>query len=271
MALLGNYSVYSKSPGRFQSGTTISGDRANFNNASSARNMFYGGTSTQEIPQIASVPNGYIPPYSWVLPQSPGGMASYTLIKSIGSITNANLAQGMDISITETMSGVISNAGVNLLGSISGTISSSILLTTDVGAAVFLDAIITTSINVLSASLQNGTVSGAATIIGSCTVISADLAPGIGITANLTAGVSSFACNLVNGSLSIGALILATGSLTSDIAAFANMSADILPYTELSPQSLANAVWNEDLNQFNTQDTAAKTLKQIKSLTTAGL
>jgi hypothetical protein len=50
----------------------------------------------------------------------------------------------------------------------------------------------------------------------------------------------------------------------------AGVSATILPFTELSPESLANAVWNE-VTGTRPPGSFGNTVQQIKSLTTASL
>jgi hypothetical protein len=60
--LLGNYNVLSKGPGRALSGSTVSGDRSNFNKAGAARNMYV----NEYWSQYAAVPLGYTPGSAWV-------------------------------------------------------------------------------------------------------------------------------------------------------------------------------------------------------------
>lgn len=67
------------------------------------------------------------------------------------------------------------------------------------------------------------------------------------------------------------ATVNAEASLSPEMNATANMEADITPFTELSPQNLANAVWNSLASSYNESGTMGKTVKQIKSLTQAGL
>jgi hypothetical protein len=60
--LLGNYNVLSKGPGRALGGSTVSGDRSNFNKAGAARNM----NVNEYWSQYAAVPLGYAPGGAWV-------------------------------------------------------------------------------------------------------------------------------------------------------------------------------------------------------------
>ena len=68
------------------------------------------------------------------------------------------------------------------------------------------------------------------------------------------------------------AALQGSGTLTSsDLRAIAAISADITPFTELSPESLAAAVWNAAVAEFNATGTLGKTVSDIKKLTVAGL
>lgn len=80
--LLGNYSVLNKSAGRKLGGSTVSETRANWG-GNSRRNHFLGGFESQ-----TAIPQGYLPPYCFVLPQESGGMSMRAVAS--GSMT-ANL------------------------------------------------------------------------------------------------------------------------------------------------------------------------------------
>lgn len=76
----------------------------------------------------------------------------------------------------------------------------------------------------------------------------------------------------------LGALASAVAALqgsgtlaSSDLRATAAISADITPFTELSPESLAAAVWNAAVAEFNATGTLGKAVSDIKKLTVAGL
>jgi hypothetical protein len=60
--LLGNYNVLSKGPGQARGGSTVSGDRSNFNKAGAARNVFV----NEYWPGYAAIPVGYAPGSAWV-------------------------------------------------------------------------------------------------------------------------------------------------------------------------------------------------------------
>lgn len=98
MALLGNITALSRFPGRFVGGATLSGERANFNQSGSARNQF-----TALSPKGAT-PNGYLPPYSWIIPKTSGGLSSYNRISGASTMNAPELQ--LIINISASISGV---------------------------------------------------------------------------------------------------------------------------------------------------------------------
>jgi hypothetical protein len=99
LALIGNYSVFNRTPGRNISGATYSQTRSNFNSNSSNRNAIV------SFGNFVSLPLGYNHPYSWAMAEVQGGMASFTTISGIISNTSI-LALGSNITsdITATIS-----------------------------------------------------------------------------------------------------------------------------------------------------------------------
>jgi len=128
MGLIGNYSVLSKTCGFTLGGSTVSGDRGNFSNASANRNRHFGGFA-----QFNSTPSGYVAPHCWVLAKIGGGMATFRNIQGEGGVTAGNLAGGLNAVAPLTGSGTISNAALALILSAvaaltgSGTLTASIL------------------------------------------------------------------------------------------------------------------------------------------------
>lgn len=247
MALVGNYSIYSKSPGRFLGGTTISGDRANFNNSSNARNIYVGSGFNKKN----AIPNGYLPPASWVIPQTAGGMASYTALISSGSLENSNLAGGVNI-LADSLTGYLS---VTFVGEL---------------AAFLICA--ATGLGLLDFPTVLGVLQASSTITASGIINNASVSLLAFKTADLTGILSISNGDLTNASLL--AIANLTGSIVTDTAELkANglISADILPYTELSPQSLADAVWGKSLLDELDSGTYGKLIKQLKAMIAAGL
>lgn len=225
MALIGNYSVILKSPARFMSGTTVSGDRANFNRSSNARNFY----ANPVISNKSAVPNGYLPPASWVIPQKAGGLASYTALTALGTVTASNLAGGINV-VADSLTGFVSiNANGELVAS--GTAS-------------------ITGLGLLNTPIALGILNAAASVGATGLITNAAVALLAFQTASLT-----------------GKVVLTT----SDLRANGLMVADILPYTELSPESLADAVWGKSLVDELDSGTYGKLIKQIKAMISAGL
>jgi len=247
MALLGNYSVISKSPGRFMSGTTVSGDRANFNKSSNARNIY----SNTVINKKNAVPNGYLPPASWVIPQKAGGMASYTALTSTGTFENSNLAGGINI-LADTLTGYLS---VTSIGQLVASLTSTV-----------------TGHGILDLPTILGILQASSTVTASGLITNAALSLLAFKTANFTGVLAISEGDLTNASL-LAVANLTGGIVTTlgELEANALMTADILPYTELSPQSLANAVWGKNLLDELDAGTYGKLLKQLKAMIAAGL
>ena len=92
MALIGNNSVYFKSPCRYFAGSgALSCIRSNWNNNGSSRNIFTQAASSEtdyggRMPQCNSIPNGY-GMEAWTVPISDGGMATKRNITGSGTIT----------------------------------------------------------------------------------------------------------------------------------------------------------------------------------------
>lgn len=131
MALIGNYSVLSKQPGRAFGGTTQSCDRSNSNKHGAVRNQDY------SMDAKSSVPSGYTHPASWSLPQKSGGMASFTRVSAVVSST-ANLAAGINIQSSISSSITLSNADLGLIVSLIAALAASGTIT-DAAANAILD------------------------------------------------------------------------------------------------------------------------------------
>ena len=135
MALLGNYSVLNRMPGRTTVGSNFTGyvgTRANTSGAGGMRGRFYAHQNLG-FDKTSGQPNGYHPPYSLVIPQKSGGMSSYT--QSTGSISAvSNLAGGRNLTLTgATMAIAVSNAQLDQIASI---IASAALAITSSNAAL---------------------------------------------------------------------------------------------------------------------------------------
>lgn len=217
MGLLGNYSVLHKTPGRFLSGTVASGDRYNFSKTGMNRNRFF------SMSQFCGLPNGYLHPYSWLMPQYSGGMASYTQSSSAISNNASNLAGGRNLSGSSTIVITVTSAILDQIVSAVG--SSSITM---------------------AVSLAN-------------------LAAAAGVSASST--VSIAVSNAQLGAI-VSAIASANIVLTPDctITAKAFMEAEAGGATPLSPEGLANAVWEALKSDHQTEGTMAYELNKKLNL-----
>lgn len=215
MALLGNNGLFFKNPIRAMGGEA-SKVRSNFNTPGASRNLFAGQGITN---QRAAVPNGYRPPYSWIVPRIAGGLASYTLLTNRGDVTFGNLAGGRNGQATIANVGDITNAEGQLIAGIVATLSGS----GDFATAPTLAAILY----------------AAATLTG---------------TSNLDGGTLGALVELV-------AALQGLGTFDGSMTAKANLSAAITPFTTLSPENLARAVWAESMTDYNTANTFGKQLR----------
>ena len=117
MALIGNYNVFNKIPGRNLAGNATC-DRSDFNRAGASRNFYYADYSNFNLDNsknthplfVYSKQVGYVPPYSWNISQYGGGMA----INAVGtSILNLPLIPQQPIQASLYGSGTIA---ANILG-----------------------------------------------------------------------------------------------------------------------------------------------------------
>lgn len=127
--LLGNRSVLSKHPGRDIGGGAIGlgNNRSDFNKPSQARGVFNFETWEPK----SGVPDGYRPPYCWVMPQTDGALSARNNVTGVGTVT-LGLAGGVNgeatLVGTSTLAGT-AQLVISLLASLSGsgTISSAVM------------------------------------------------------------------------------------------------------------------------------------------------
>lgn len=126
MALLGNRSVLLKSPGRFFGGSTVSDNRSNFGTQGSTRGRYFGG-----FPQTNATPQGYRPPYSWIIAIKNGEMSSTN--QAVMSVSpSANGAMGLPGTATAAFTIDFATATGGLISSGTGTASFAITSTATV-------------------------------------------------------------------------------------------------------------------------------------------
>lgn len=134
MALLGNRSVLLKSPGRYFGGSTVSDNRSNWNTPGSTRGRY--GRQDGTFPHKSAVPEGYLHPYAYVMPQDSGAIAAHSTIAGVGTLAAANLAGGRNAEATLIGAGQLVNAACGLIVSAVATLTGSGTLTAAINSSL---------------------------------------------------------------------------------------------------------------------------------------
>jgi hypothetical protein len=246
MALVGNYSLIFKSPGKYLSNVGVAIANPATQSPGAYRGRFYGETMVANTVDVTNIPTGYYPPFTYILAPHSGGMGTTFGIEGLGTLVGIG-SMGVNKISSITGLGDITNAQLSLI----------------VSAVAFM-----TGSGVFSADVV-GKASKIASLAG---------------TSTFTASVGALA-NLISD-------IIANGDLDGTASATGFMVADISPFTTLSPETLAAAVWNAiatnynnagtmgnkmnsaasagdpwttDLSAYNTTGTAGKIVKDIKN------
>lgn len=294
MALIGNYTVLAKNPGRAFSGSTISDNRSQWNKSGAVRNRYV----DPNWDDLAGTPNGYRPPYTWIIAQSDGGLSSYTLIGGFGDVTNANLAGGLNgvaeltgagalaavitgrAPMVATLAGLAAlTATLEATGQLEAALGGTGALAGDLIAVLNATATLTGSGGISSADIQSvvnavAALSGSGALTGTlagAVAASAALAGSGGISATLNATVAAAAALSGSGSMTglLTALANAVATLTGTGTATGTMRADgfmeasisvALSSDPLTPEALAAAVWNTIAEDVNTSGTTGQAL-----------
>lgn len=173
MALIGNYSVLSKHPGRAVGGGAIGlgMNRADFNTASQARGAF---ASSAWSPK-SGTPDGYRPPYAWVLPLTAGALTARKNLSGASTVTIA-MAGGVNGEASLSGSGDLTATGALIISMVaaltgSGTISSAaavgyLNLAASLAGAGDLDGAATAIAHAAAAVAGSGTATATATALG---------------------------------------------------------------------------------------------------------
>lgn len=211
MALLGNYSVILKSPGRFMAGTSVSGGRPQFNTSGAmrCRNVSAAGWSP-----LSAQPRGYLAPYAWLLPRTGGDMATWGQIVGTGTLTAAPTG-GRNGEATIAGSGTLTATGELV---VSGT------------AAIAGTS--TVSANIVAALLGTATVAGTSTCTG-------------------TLDAEGYMTATLTGAGDLTAPRYATGELEAAISPFTELSPETLAsnvWGALASENFAAGTMGEALN-----------------------
>ena len=232
MALIGNYNVLQKSPNTFMSGQTIAQCRSNSDKSGSIKNSYL------HFGKLAGYPTGYAAPYSWSMPMQIGSMASllYTSI----STTNAQLVEGRNLETSITSSLTVTSAQISAVVDLVSSI-----VTTSSIASVEIQLLK----NLASSISASGTITNADIQSLSVVLLSANLSGTLTLT------------NAQIGSLTnIQSSINASANLTAITTVLVNISCDIGGPSPLSPEGLANAVWDAILTDHQITGSTGKAL-----------
>lgn len=165
MALLGNYTVLAKNPGRATSGSTISDNRSQWSKSGANMCRFAGWAAWSPL---AANPNGYLPPYAWILPIDGGGMSSHNQITGEGAFTLAG-AMGVNGEALITGTGALTGAG-QLVVSAAATIAGSSTVSSTVVAVLNAIATLGGTGALTAALLADGYALAALTGSGTLTI-----------------------------------------------------------------------------------------------------
>ncbi len=229
MALTINQRRIQSSPLRFRG---IGGFEYAETNKASMRNIFAGQGVTDKA---SGTPAGHLYPSAWIWPQKSGSISSFT--SAFGTST-ASAVLALGLAASGNVTGLsTANGSLTLLAFGNSTVNGTSTATADWSATTALSA----------------STSGTSTVTGTVTSVSVAF---IDAAANGTSTASG----------TIGALIFLTStaagssSATADIFARAFIEGEITPFTPLSPQSLALAVWSANASQNNDPGTMGELL-----------
>lgn len=154
-----------------------------------ARRLFaLGQARVQNVTNRAAMPEGYLHPTCWDMPQKSGGMASRNRISGTGNVSSGNLAGGLNAEAPITGSGDITNAALGLILSAvanitgSGTVSASILGKLEAVAALTSSGDLTAALGASAGLLADLTGSSA---MSANLLAKAFMSAGISVTGEL--------------------------------------------------------------------------------------
>ena len=265
--------------------------RTNWSLSGRQRNVMYREMATTAN-KLYAEPTGYYPPMTWMIPEINGQMSSHNQIIGSGNITFANLAGGYNIAAGLTGAGNLTAnimswlqfaANLSGAGSLSATPTPVGVLNCALSGSGMINANIFSFIQAAAALTGNGTLTAtgqqainaaaslsgsgnitnaqlqaiatlAAAMTGSGNITTANLALAIVIVANLSgSGTISNATWTAPGFLTTN--LSGNGTITTTETAIGELQANITSFSTLSPQSLADAVWNAVAANYTTPGT----------------
>lgn len=113
MALIANGStIYGGNPLAYGGVSFLTGMRSNWTNPGQMRGAFM--TTPGEVVDTAGRPNGYQPPYTWLIPQTGGGLSAYNSITASESLA-ADLVMGQGVDAALVADGGITTADMGVV------------------------------------------------------------------------------------------------------------------------------------------------------------
>lgn len=250
MSLLGNYSIILKNPATFIGGTQVSNCRSAFNSMAQNRQRYYPETS-DGFPATTAIPEGYLAPNAWMLPYEIGSMTTSNL-NGVGSVV---------VSGTNGLSAQLTMAGVGVLEATGGLLAGLELTIAGVG----------------DLTLVGGGLLEAIVSMAGSGVFSAAVSAEAGLTLSLSGVGSMTLAPSGTGEMTLEIYVNESQATVNQIVA-AVWSALASEYNisgtmgeKLNGAGSAGDPWTTDLAGYNTNGTAGKIIKQIKSIGQAGL
>lgn len=310
MALIGNNSLLNRLPLRHRGGgtTAVGNDRAGYSLSGSNRNQCLGSyTKYSSTPNGYNIPGAWILPQTiggmtsvrqikglgTLTANLAGGINVVSSITASGDVTSAVLRATGSLISALTASGDITASDLTAISLMVAALTATGDITTaDLNSVILAFASITASGDITTANLA-GSLNASASITAAGDITTTLLGARVNLSSSITAS-GDITTALAEAILQLSAALTAAGSVStavlrgngellssiictltvtdsSTVAAVGNLTADILPYTELSPESLAHAVWSSLPANYTTSGEFGTLVKQIKALVAAGL
>jgi hypothetical protein len=154
MALIGNHSRQNLVPLRQFAGTPNTSIQSGYSEIftpwGATKNRYYGGFA-----KFSSTPNGHSHPMAWVMPQTSGGLAAYTLEGNV-STTDALLAIGIGLDAGLSASMTTTDAILALIVALEASLTASGTITdANMAIIILLEAALSASGTITDAQLNN--------------------------------------------------------------------------------------------------------------------
>ena len=252
--------------------------------------------------KLSSVPNGYYAGGAWILPETRGNISVDGGVLGTQLFSVSNLAGGLNAESDITSSGNISNAELSALGFLISSLSQSNTLTSSISGSVnvSVDLVGNGDLNGALGALVgivaelngqgdlNSDIAGAIQIVANLTAsgdIQGAIKATVGLISNLT-GTSDLT-SVILGNWNMISNLVGNSNFTADVLAKAfmemnftsansltlnngavvgSLSANITSLSELSPESLASAVWRALASQYGDIGTFGEMYAKILEL-----